>query len=276
VTAARRTRPGTTVDELYTVLRERIIDGTYAPSLRMSQEELAAELAVSRTPLRQALQRLEADGLLVATANRGMHVAPIANSDTEQHYALRLLVEPPTLSAILDQITDADLDAMAVALADMTRVADRTRDFQEAHREFHAVALRRYPRMIGELTDTLHTMIYRHQRVYFSRPRTPEDVINTDALFLDAIQRRDVAAVRQLLEFHLLDAAVGLALDFNADHEFGALILTLRGLGIDIEHDPDGHIVRPARVRWLRKDAASMPALSTSSLSYAPNRNRKS
>ena len=57
----RRSRSGTMVDEIYLVLRERIIDGSFAPGQRLSQEHLAKELQVSRTPLREAFQRLERD-----------------------------------------------------------------------------------------------------------------------------------------------------------------------------------------------------------------------
>jgi DNA-binding GntR family transcriptional regulator len=275
VTAVRKTRSGTTVDELYLVLRERIIDGTCAPGNRLSQEELAADLQVSRTPLREALRRLEADGFLVSNANRGMQVAPIANTDTEQHYAMRLLIEPPTISALLDQFTDDDIAAMIQALDAMKRYSDRTREFQEAHRRFHDVALNRYPNVLAELTRSLHTMIYRHQRVYFSRPRTPDDVVHTDALFLQAVRERDAPTVKQLLEFHLLDAAIGLVLDFDPDHAFDPLIIAIRGIGIEIEHDRAGHITRPARVRWTRHDASSMAAISTANIIYTPERKRR-
>jgi len=266
----RRTRSGTTVDELYLVLRDRIIDGVYGPHFRMSQEDLAADLEVSRTPLREALRRLEADGFLVSTANRGMQVAPIANADTEQHYAIRLLVEPPVISSLLDQLTDADFAAMQEELAAMERNADRTRELQESHRLFHDVALNRYPPAVRDLTRSLHTMIYRHQRVFFSRPRTPEDLVRTDAMFLAALRDRNAPLVRQLLEFHLLDAALGLVLDHDPDHQFDALLLALSGNGIELEHDRKNRVSRPARVRWVRHDAAGMPALSTTHLRYQP------
>lgn len=266
----RRTRAGTTVDDLYLVLRDRIIDGTYGPNYRMSQRDIAEDLEVSRTPLREALRRLEADGFLVSVANRGMQVAPIANADTEQHYAVRLLVEPPIMASLIDQITDADLATMRKTLLTMSTTVNRTREFQEAHRQFHDVALNRYPPAIGDLTRSLHTMIYRHQRVYFSRPRAPEEILRADEAFLDAIAARDGALVRQLLEFHLLDAALGLVLDFDPDHRFDSLLLALTGSGIALEHDEKGRVTRPAEVRWVRQDAARMPAIDTTNITYKP------
>jgi DNA-binding GntR family transcriptional regulator len=266
----RRSRSGTMVDEIYLVLRERIIDGSFAPGQRLSQEHLAKELQVSRTPLREAFQRLERDGLLNISANRGMHVSSLNNSDTEQLYALRLLVEPPTLRALLDRITDQDIAQMLEALDAMSRNTDRTREFQEAHRRFHDVALDHYPSAIAELTHSLHAKIYRHQRAYLSRPRVPEDFVYADKLLLNAIRQRDGALVHQVLEFHLVDAALGLILELNPDHCFDPLLLALRGIGINLESDAQGHIPRPAVLRWERSDTASMPALATYNLLYEP------
>lgn len=266
----RRTRSGTTVDELVQVLRYRIIDGVYPPGYRMSQGELASDLKVSRTPLREALRRLEAGGFLVSMANRGMQVAPLASADTEQHYALRILVEPPLISGLLEQITSEDFARMDTALDDMAANLNRTKDLQEAHQRFHYVALDRYPPAMRDLTQQLYTMIYRHQRVFYSRPRTPEDLVHTDTLYLEAMRQGSSELVRQLLEFHLLDAALGLALDIDPDYRFGALLLALRGGGIELEHDGKNCVSTPARVRWTRREATSLAPLRTANLYCEP------
>ncbi|MEV7005073.1 GntR family transcriptional regulator [Streptosporangium sp. NPDC051022] len=263
-------RPGTTVDELYRTLRERIITGVYGPGLRLSQGALATELATSRTPLREALQRLEADGLVVSQANRGMEVAPASHADVEQHYVLRLLVEPPTIAGLVGEFTGQDLDRMAADLEDMERGGRRIRDFQEAHLRFHQTALRRYPKGVADLIDTLHTRIYRHQRLYLSHPGTPEDFTAADRIFLEAIRDGDAVLARQILEFHLIDAALGLVLDGSPDHVFDALPMTARGLGIELETGPDRRIERPARLRWLRQEVRHDLALTTTNLTNVP------
>lgn len=264
-TPARRIRAGTTVDALYRTLRDRIITGVYAPGWRMSQEQLANELEVSRTPLREALQRLEADGLVVAHANRGMHVAPLVNSETEQSYALRLLLEPPTVAAIVELLGDDDIEQMRNHLEQMRTHRSHSRRFQEAHQLFHDVALTRYPSNFAELTNSLHTMIYRHQSVYLSHARTPDDFIDSDQFFLDAISNRNAASARRIMEFHLIDAAVGLVLDADPDHCFDSLLLAIRGRDIVIEHDEQGRIQRPAPIYWIDSDPV-LPDFATSNL----------
>ncbi|GII63733.1 hypothetical protein Skr01_38180 [Sphaerisporangium krabiense] len=264
-------RPGNTVDELYQTLRERIIEGVYVPGFRLSQGGLAAELATSRTPLREALQRLEADGLVVSQANRGMEVAPASHADVEQHYVLRLLVEPPTIAGLVGEFTAQDLERMAADLETMERDGRRVRDFQEAHLRFHQTALRRYPKGVADLIDMLHTRIYRHQRLYLSHPGVLEDFTAVDRIFMEAIRDGDAVLARQVLEFHLIDAALGLVLDGEPDHVFGALRVAARGLGIELDTTPDRRIERrPARLRWLRQEVRHDLALTTTNLTNAP------
>ncbi|MFF3574884.1 GntR family transcriptional regulator [Nocardia jiangxiensis] len=263
--SARRTRAGTTVDSLYRTLRERIISGVYSPGHRLSQEQLAAELEVSRTPLREALQRLEADNLVVAHANRGVYVAPVVNSETEQNYALRLLVEPPTVGAIVTTLRDTDIEEMQTHLDAMREYRNHSRRFQEAHQLFHDVVVVRYPSTFANLTRSLHTMIYRHQSVYLSHARTPDDFIDSDQFFLDAIRQRNAPSARRIMEFHLIDAAIGLVLDADPDHCFDSLLLALRGREIVVEHDEQGHIDRPAPIYWIDSDPV-LPEFTTSNL----------
>jgi DNA-binding GntR family transcriptional regulator len=78
----KKKRSGSAVDEVYEVLHERIVQGLYPPGLRMTQDELANELKTSRTPLREALNRLQANGLVVANNNRGMEVSQVRYEQT--------------------------------------------------------------------------------------------------------------------------------------------------------------------------------------------------
>lgn len=261
-------RAGNTVEDIYLALRERILDGVYPPGVRLSQQTVADELSVSRTPLREALNRLEAEGLVIGRANRGVEVAPARHDHVEQSYAVRLLVEPPLVAALVDDISDRDVRAMEAALDRMEEAGHRARDFQEAHRDFHDVLLRRYPPVLAEMTAQQHHRIYRHQRVYMSRPAVPHDFTHVDRAFLDAVRARDDEKSRQILELHLTDVALGLVLDASPDHRFDALLTTLRGLGLHLEHEPDGRVVRPAALSWTRAGAVVVDDTETSNLRY--------
>ena len=261
-------RPGTAVDETLEKIRERIISGVYSPGMRISQQELAAELEVSRTPLREALQRLTHEGLVISKANRGMEVAPASIVDVEGSYYLRLLVEPATIAAIAPQVTEEDIAVMERALSRMEQPAVSTRDFQEAHSEYHNVLLHRYPKASADLTKELHAQIYRYQRLYFGRPVAIADFTWLDRIFLQAVMERNGGRARHLLEFHLLDAAIGLVLEAEPKHTFKVLKVAVQAMHMEIEGLGEPDAVRPYRVRWLQGEPTELPELKTSNLHY--------
>nr|WP_206040002.1 GntR family transcriptional regulator [Rhodococcus sp. HNM0563] len=264
--SSRGARRGTTVDDTYIAIRERIIDGHYRPGVTLSQVQLASELDVSRTPLREAFRRLEAERLVVTEANRGVIVAPLALSDVEDSYAVRLLVEPALISATLDRVVDADIDAMESALAGMRRTGVSPREFQLAHWEYHRVILGRCPTGMRELIESHLTRIDRHQRLYFTHPEALEDVTVTDGMFLEAVRDRDGDQARLLLEFHLLDAALGMILADDPDHEFGSLPVVLGGMSIRLHDLESLRTGGRAHVSWDLGGCHRVPVLGTSNL----------
>ena len=81
-------------DRVYAILRERILAGELEPESRLHQEGISAELGVSRTPVREAIARLAAEGLVELLANRGARVAAVGPEDMEAAYVARLGIEP--------------------------------------------------------------------------------------------------------------------------------------------------------------------------------------
>ncbi|MGN6780382.1 MAG: GntR family transcriptional regulator [Marmoricola sp.] len=263
-------RSGTVVDELVAALRERIMSADLAPGVRLSQAHLAEEMKVSRTPLREALQRLSTEGLVVGEANRGMEVSPVSLAAVEDSYAMRLLVEPATVAGITAAVTDEDVRRMVVALDAMESPGCSTRDFQTAHICFHQVLLDRYPLAFSALIESLHARIERAQRLYFARPRGIAEFTEVDRQFLQAVVDREHERIRQILEFHLVDAALGLVLEVDPDFRFDKLALSLAGIGIQVEGIGSGLMDRPARITWRRSPCA-LPRLATSSLIHEPS-----
>lgn len=259
---------GHSVDEIYRVLADRINNGMYLPGRKLSQSELANELDVSRTPLREALNRLQESGLVVATTNRGMEVAPVTFEETEQWYAMRLMIEPPIIAAVAGELTGNDLARMSEALQRMQEHSHRTKDFQDAHHAFHEVALIHYPPLIREMIESIYIKIIRHQRTYFSRPRAPEEFCDTDRLLLEALIAQDGELAKHILEFHLVDAALGLLLDADPDYVPKVLLLTAGGLGIHLDCESRQGAGQPARMNWVNGAAKNLPAMVTANVCY--------
>ena len=244
-------RAGDAVEGVYTQLRDLIFEGAYAPSERLTHAELSRRLGAGRMSVRQALHRLEADGLVISIPNRGVRVAAAAVSYAEELYAVRLLVEPPLVAALAGRLTPEELGRMHEQLERMEAAGDRAPEFQVAHRDFHMVAAADYSSpFIADLVVRVHRHLFRYQQAYMSRPHVSEDFLAIDRELLRALEAGDAARTRRLYELHLIDMAIGMVLDAEPQHRFDVLLRVAVANGIVVEAAPDGRVERPAGVGW--------------------------
>ena len=135
--AARPLAIASVVDQVYLAIRDRIMDGTLRRGARIHQEDLADELGVSRTPVREALRRLAAEGLVEMRTNRGARVADVGQDDMQAAYEARLVIEPGAARLAALQAQDGALVRMRAALSAQRRAIPSVRRSFEANREFH-------------------------------------------------------------------------------------------------------------------------------------------
>ena len=116
-------------EQIYALIRDRIISGDLPADTAIRQDALAAELGVSKIPLREAFARLEQDGLLFYITNRGFFVRSLSADEVEEVYALRLKIEPEAVGAASKKATDADKKVAHNALLALEDAAgsDRTK-----------------------------------------------------------------------------------------------------------------------------------------------------
>ncbi|MDQ0635817.1 DNA-binding GntR family transcriptional regulator [Arthrobacter pascens] len=111
-------------------LREQIVQGTFRPGEQINESVLATQLHTSRGPVREALQRLCQEGILVSRRNRGVFVLELATDDIREIYAVREAVESTAADALLDagdeQVKDTcqDLTAIISDMAKQVAVSD--------------------------------------------------------------------------------------------------------------------------------------------------------
>jgi DNA-binding GntR family transcriptional regulator len=135
--AAARLPIASVVDQVYTAMRARIMDGTLQRGARIHQEDLADELGVSRTPVREALRRLAAEGLVEMRTNRGARVADVGRDDMNAAYEARLVVEPGAARLAAQHAAAGPLARMRAAVGAQRRAIPNVRRSFEANREFH-------------------------------------------------------------------------------------------------------------------------------------------
>src|SRR5438067_4882383 len=125
------------VDQVYLAMRERILSGELPRGSRLKQEELAAELGVSRTPLREALRRLASEGLVEFQPNRGATVCTHDVADLWHAWAARIALEPGA-ARLAAQVGDPAGIATLRELIDVQRErAHAGGDTYSANRDFH-------------------------------------------------------------------------------------------------------------------------------------------
>jgi DNA-binding GntR family transcriptional regulator len=143
-------------------LREAIMAGELPADKPLRAKDLADQWQVSETPVREAFQRLAADGFLVHTSHRGVRVAPISADELAELYDLRVVLEPMALARALERADDAWVRNVEATWADMQAQvevgpADRA-DYEATHRAWHyalvsAAGQSWWPRTVRLLRD---------------------------------------------------------------------------------------------------------------------------
>ncbi len=125
------------VDHVYAAIRERITGGDVPRGARVHQEDLAEELGVSRTPVREALRRLAAEGLVEMRTNRGARVADVGPAEIRAAYEARYVIEPGAARLAAEARPAEPISRLHSAItAQRGAIPNFARSF-EANRAFH-------------------------------------------------------------------------------------------------------------------------------------------
>ena len=191
------------VDGTYDLLRERILDGRLPAGTHLRQIELARELGVSRTPLREAFARLAVDGLVELQANRGARVREVASDDIAAAFEARLVIEPAVARLAADRRGDDDLQELRRQLG-RQRDAVSVSDSFDANRAFHIAiaAAARNPHLYRIALSVWGGRV--GMRTYeLMRPSVLARDLSEHGELLAALTRRDAAAAEQIARLHV-------------------------------------------------------------------------
>ena len=198
-----RLRGATTPDLIAETLREEILRGSVAPGQALRQEELAERFGVSRLPVRDALLRLEAQGLVHVYPNRGAFVISLSADEVREIYEMRLLLEGDIIERAVPRMTSDDRRRIDAAHAEATRTAGGPEWMDgdwRFHRALYEPAAR--PRQLATI-ENLRSTVARYSSGHDALPtRTPEWLADHDAI-LAACRARASVAARRRLEEHL-------------------------------------------------------------------------
>jgi DNA-binding GntR family transcriptional regulator len=212
------------VDKLATTLQARVLSGALPSGTRLRQEALAEEFGVSRTPVREALRKLQEAGLVELRPNRGALVRGLTPREIRDAYEVRAELEGLAAELAAVRIHHEQLDALHEAQSQFRRALERTVEARAQGGEPSDDVIARW----GEANDVFHqqiqsaagndvltrTLTHLHRSFPRDLSRTVlrentallrENVQEHQAV-LDAIERRDTSVARELMQKHVQHA----------------------------------------------------------------------
>ncbi len=209
----------------YEAVRAGILSGEFARGQRLREEELALRAGVSRTPVREALRRLDAEGLVEFTPNRGARVVAWSAQTLEDNYEVRAMLESYGARLAAERITDEELDSIAQIAARMTALSRKgaaaADELTVLNGDFHRAILRasRHTQLDTIVRGIMDTpLIFRtFQRYGVERMRTSvrqhEELVQAlrarDGVWAEAVMRAHILAARSTIVLALRDEEDG-------------------------------------------------------------------
>jgi DNA-binding GntR family transcriptional regulator len=200
---------------VYAELRAAIGKGRLIPGERLRETEIAAQLGVSRTPVREALKRLEADGLVVFNQPRGLVVNELSQPQILELYAMREVLVGAAARFAGEQASSLEIEALKHLLANQV-AASTPNEAAAANRQLHdAIARAAHNdyllRAMNVLTDALTLL----GKTTYSAPGRMQSGLRENAEIVEAIASRDPETAEKAARRHILAAgAVRLGMRF--------------------------------------------------------------
>ena len=196
---------------VYERLKEALLEGRLRPGDRLVESELAQRLQVSRTPVREALRRLEAEGMLESLPRKGLVVKDYSLEEIEEVYAIRESLEALAAVQAVRRATEEELRHLEALMAriDLLERDPRTppRGIFEAHRDFSEACIRacHLPRLV-QMIETFKGHMTRFRRVTLGDDARRRRVRDEHRSILEALKNRDEALAERLTREHIRGA----------------------------------------------------------------------
>lgn len=147
----------------YDLIRAQIQDGRYGPGDRVMEDEVARQLNSSRTPVRDAMRRLEAEGFLVHESHRGMVIPRLDHQTIMELYEMWIVLEAEAARLVARHASDAEIEMLDALVKESKREVKTPRDMADHNRRFHMTLYKsthnRYLlKSVGVLMDALNIL----------------------------------------------------------------------------------------------------------------------
>lgn len=191
-------------------IRSDILEGRLSPGTKLKFDALREHYDVSLSPLREALSRLGAEGLVVMLNQKGYRVAPVSSENLQEITALRANLEVMALAESIKNGDDRWEDALVAAYHRLQRLEESARKgiqldgWDQAHRTFHITLFSASGMpLLLQFCNTLHDLGDRYRRLFLAKNSHDRDVPAEHKAILDATLARDNEMACTLLRQHI-------------------------------------------------------------------------
>lgn len=189
--------------DAYTLILEAIETGTYKPGDRLVESELAERLGVSRTPVREALQRLETQSMLTRDG-RSLIVASLDHNQLAELYAVRTELEGLAARLAARHATDEEIRVLRRMVEEDRNLVSKPRELARANKRFHRqIHLASHNRFLVQQLDLVHRSMALMATTSLAAEGRSEVALSEHDQIVGAIEARDGDAAYQALKTHI-------------------------------------------------------------------------
>lgn len=194
-------------------IREAIINGTLKPRERLMEIQLAEELGVSRTPIREAFRKLEMEGFVVMVPRKGAYVADLSFKDIADVFEIRSALEGLAASLAAQRITEEELDELERCLVEKADaiVTNNIEKLVLVDTKFHETIYKasRNERLTNIISN-LREQIQRFRATTLAYPGRMQESLDEHRAIVEALQARDAKQAQQLAGEHIENAEISM------------------------------------------------------------------
>lgn len=188
-------------------MREAIIGGVLRPGERLMEIQLAEEMGVSRTPVREAIRKLELEGFVVMIPRKGAYVAGVSHKDVADVFEIRAALEGLAAGLAAERITEEEVEQMERILLYNSGEEPSLEKIVESDTDFHALVYKasRNERLI-QILGNLREQIQRFRATSLAVPGRIKDAIEEHRAIVEALANHDIEKAQELASTHIVTA----------------------------------------------------------------------
>ena len=193
-------------DVVFNTLRHAILKGELEPGERLMEIALAQKLGVSRTPIREAIRKLELEGLVVMVPRKGAEVADITEKDLRDVLEVRTALEELSIELAMKNMTDEDYENLKKASKSFAKDSegDDLIKIAEADVAFHEIIyMATGNKRLIQMINNLREQMYRYRLEYIKDKSTHARLVEEHERIIEAMQKQDVNAAKAAIKLHV-------------------------------------------------------------------------